>query len=753
MNKHKAYYFFFLLFSIAACQPTKYLSSDELLYDGASIQFEESEQVAHKKQLANQLNSYARPSKNNDAQLWIHNQFKNPDKEKGIRNWVADKLGQAPILYEANALTRSRALMENYLQDNGYFNSSVRYDTTVDAKKMRVTYYVQSEGQYKIGAVHFPEDTTVIGQLFAEQQKNSIIKSGRAYRLANLQAERNRLANIAKNQGYFRFNSNDIFYFVDTTAGNKTADIYLRLSDQMAQEQYYMDTTFVYPTYNLDETSALTKADTLKYNNLKLVQRQTFVQPKTFKRLIAQEQGSLYKERLQDQTVNHLLDLGVFKFVNLKYEIIERNDSNYLRRHIYLTPALTQDLNGEIEASTEVTNFLGSAISGSYTHHNLWKGAEELNLRLSAGVETQINNSNLPFINTFELSAQASLVLPRFLVPFRKDKVFTYYIPKTRISISDNYQQRTSFFTINSFQFDFGYDWQTTRYRRHSFKPLSINVVDLLNTTSDFENILNQNPRLRQSFDNIAILGTAYRFTYNDQNLNSLKDFTFFQFGVETSGNFTSLLSDNNTLFNTRFSQYVRFDTDARYNILNKKSSLVSRIAIGVGVPYNNSRVMPYIKQYFVGGPNSVRAFQLRGIGPGSVQPDTTLADGGFFDQTGDIKIEGNIEYRFDLFPFVEGAAFVDVGNVWFLRNQDEDERFREAEFEFDKFYRQLAIGTGLGLRLDLEFLLLRLDIAFPIRNPALPPNESWVFRRIDFGSKAWRQDQLSYNLAIGYPF
>ncbi|MEM8527417.1 MAG: BamA/TamA family outer membrane protein [Bacteroidota bacterium] len=743
------YSIFILLLS--ACNPTKYLAEDELLYNGASVEMDKNSKVQEPKTLTNKLLTYARPQKNNAFQLWAYNAFQKPEKEKGFGNLIANKLGQAPILYNPNDLTRSRALTENYLQDNGYFNSSVSFDTTIQDQKLTVTYTVDSEGQYKIRDVYFPADTTVINHIFSEQAQNSVIKKNHPYQVTALDAERLRLATIARNRGYFQFNPDLIYYFVDTTVNTLQADIYLRVSNDQNLKQYHMDTTFVYPTYNIESTRSA--RDTVLYKDLKVVQRQDFVRKKPLKRVIAQDEGSLFREDLQDQTINHLLDLGVFKFVNVKYENMERGDTNFLRRHIYLTPALTQDVNGEIEASTETTNFLGSAISGSYTHRNLLKGAEQLTMRLSAGVETQINNPELPFINTLELSAQASLFLPRFLFPFRKEKVFTYYIPKTRISISDNFQRRTSFFTINSFQFDFGYQWQTTKYRRHSFKPLSINLVQLLDITDDFNTILENNERLAQSFSNIAILGMHYRFTYNDQEINTLKDFLFFQLDAETAGNVVSLVADSeNRLFGTIFSQYAKLDLDTRYNILQKKDSWVGRLNIGVGIPYGNSTVMPYIKQYFVGGANSIRAFQLRGLGPGSTLPDTAQVVN-FFDQTGDIKIEANLEYRFDLFPYVEGAAFVDAGNVWFLRDQDGDERFRDAQFQFDSFLSQMAVGTGLGLRLDLEFLLLRLDVAFPIRRPTLPPGNRWVFDQIAFGQQQWRQDNLSFNLAVGYPF
>jgi len=752
-----------LTWLFAACAATKFVPEDELLYDGASITFADKQKVRQPKKLTGDLERFARPEQNARLGLWFYNVFHNPQKEKGIGNWISDKLGQPPVLFRMADAQRSRALMENHLHDNGYFGSTVSFDTTTQRRKISVTYRVNSKGQYIIRDVYFPEDSTQLHALIAANQRKSQLKSGQAYRVANIQAERTRLARIANDEGFFRFNEDYIFFFVDTTAGNLQADLFLRVkppSDSTAHRQYFMNDVIVHPTYNLDQQSPATSPDTLSFQGLHIVDPQQFVKPQTLERAIAQDKGALYSKKLQEQTVNHLLDLGIFKFVNLNYQSFERNDTNYLRRIINLTPALTQDVTTELEASTEATDFLGAAVSGSYTHRNLFGGAERLDTRLSLGMETQLNRqtTSRSFINTLEISAQVSLSFPRFLVPFRLPEVSAYYIPKTRISLNNNFQRRTSFFTINSFQAEYGYEWQVTRYQRHAFTPLNINLVQLLNTSDEFDNILNGNPRLRQSFSNTAIFGLSYEFRYSDQEINTNKDYLFFRGEFESSGNLVSLLAtsgqngESSKLLGTRFSQYVRFDTETRYNIINVGNSLVGRLSIGVGLPYNNSSVMPYVKQFFVGGANSLRAFPIRGVGPGSVPPDTT-ARGSFFDQTGDMKIETNLEYRFDIVSFLEGAIFADAGNIWQLENVDQDQTPPEAEFDFSNFHKQLAVGTGVGIRFDFSFLLLRLDIAFPLRKPFLPPGDRWLFDEIEPLSGKWRRDNLIYNVAIGYPF
>ncbi len=754
-----------LLCLLSACNSTKYVKEGELLYNGSKVEFTNSENVKNKKKLAGTLQTFARPKQNSKLKLGIYNTFHNPNKGKGLGNFIAKRLGQAPILFQNTDAERSQAFMENYLHDNGYFGSEVTYDTLAADRKVEVNYVVQSKGQYKLREVYFPTDSTNLIALINQRQRRSQLKPGQDYSLARIQAERTRLERIVREEGYYGFTQDYVYFFVDTSLTSLQADLYLRIkqpTDSTFHEQYYMDTVIVYPTYDI-ESPARSYDDTVYHEDLKIIQKQEFVVPKTLERAIAQDKGELYSERRQDQTTNHLLDLGIFKFVNVKYQIIERNDTNYLRRYVYLTPSLTKDVTAEIEANTETSNSLGSAISGGYTHRNLFRGAEQFSTRLSAGIETQTRsgtNDSIPFVNTFEFSAQASLFFPRFVTPFFNIRnTRSYYVPKTRISISDNFQRRASFFTLNSFQLEYAYEWQETRYKSHSLTPLNVNLIQLLGTSPAFETILDANPRLQQSFSNTSILGVNYHFTFTNQEINTKRDFAFFRGGIETSGNLTSLIASRSKngeprkFLGTAFSQYVRFETETRYNIVNTKNQLVGRLLVGVGVPYKNSTILPYVKQFFMGGANSIRAFQIRGVGPGSTPPDT-ITVGGFFDQTGDIKIEGNLEYRFDVISILKGAVFADAGNIWLL-NKEENAEITDAEavFNFNTFYKQLAVGTGIGARLDLKFLLLRLDVAFPIRKPYLPDGERWVFDQVTPLDKDWRKRNLVYNIAIGYPF
>jgi len=752
---------------LTACNTTKYVAEDELLYTGAEIEFTEDSKIRKRKTLTSELQSLTQPKTNSGLQLGIYNTFHNPDKTGGIGNWISDRLGQEPVLFQLPQANRSHLLMEDYLQDNGYFNSGVAFDTLIQDKTVQAVYNVNSDGQYEIRNIYLLKDSTMLDSLIRANQRKAELETGQAYRISELDAERTRLEQLARDRGYFRFNKDFLYFFADTTVGNLQTDLYLRIkppTDSTQHEPYYIDEVYVYPTYNLDKNTGNFVTDTIQYEDLQIIQNYDFVKPATLDRAIAQERGDLFNESFQQQTVNHLLDLGIFKFVNMKFETFTENDTNWVRRYVYLTPALTQDVSAEIEVNTEATNSLGSALSVTYASRNLFKGAESFNATLSGGIETQLQRRDSSFarsnsfINTLELTAQADLILPRYIDPFNWVKTLSsFYVPKTRISIANNFQRRTTFFTINSFRFEYAYDWQETRYRHHTLTPFNINQVNLLNTSDEFEKILAANPRLQAGFNNTLIAGLKYQYTFSNQEINTLNNYTFFRGGVETSGNLTNLLINATggqderpyRILGTPLAQYVRFDTEVRHNILNPSNSFVTRLLVGVGIPYSNSSVMPYIKQFFVGGANSLRAFQLRSVGPGSTPIDANSTDNGqLFDRTGDIRLEANVEYRFDIIPYVEGAVFADIGNIWLLRDRDNDDRIPEAEFNFDRFYKELAVGTGIGLRFDFTFVLLRLDAAIPLRNPNLPGGPDWTFDRITPLSNS-----VTYNLAIGYPF
>lgn len=738
---------------ISSCDVTKYLGEGEYIYSGTEVELQNPERFNKKAQLKADLEYVSQPKVNTSGfKVWVYHNFTKP---KGLSKFIRERLGEPLSIYDESLVNRSELVMEKYLKDRGYFGSEVAYDTIITDRTVVVKYNAISNGQYQIGKIHLPSDTTKIGALVIDNQDKTKLKENKFYNIADLEQERLRLTEIAKNQGFFNFSNNYFYYFIDTTGADLKTDLYLRIkqpTDSTFHQQYHIGEAYFYPQYDLNDVTGLEFPDTIKTERLTIYDKKTsFLRPSALEETLSQQEGELFSANRQEQTINHLLDLGVFKFVNVKYRQRQLDSLVILDRYLYLTPTLTRDFTAGVEFSSDNSRNLGIGGSVTYANRNLFKGAEQLNLSLSAGVETQSGSESI--INTIDLSGKVELVFPRFIAPFKIPYPNSPYVPRTRISLSENYQERVNNYTLNSAQLRYTFDWRQTSLVRHELTVFNLNLVNLLSRTDDFQKLLDANRRLRTSFDKSLILGFIYRHSYSDQKVNTRQNFSYLQTQIETSGNLVQAIkslgnSPNQPaeILGLPYSQYVKFETDGRYNILYKNASLVGRVNLGVGVPYGNSDYLPYIKQFYAGGANSVRAFLIRELGPGTSQPSIDSTAVGFFDQTGDIKIEMNLEYRFDILPafYLKGAAFIDAGNVWLIKDPAGENP--DGLFNINTFYKELAVGAGFGLRLDINFIVLRLDAAIPLRLPYEPDGERWQFDNLNF-------NQTRYNIAIGYPF
>ncbi len=745
-----------------SCSPTKYLSDDEKLVRSTTINFENPKAVNQKAQLKAELQLLAKPTPDyglGGFNLWVYNQFRNLNKKKGFRNWLKKTFGRPPQFYDPLVTNRSKLILEKHLKDKGYFGSIVQVDTLVKGKQMEITYQVVSNGQFSFGNLYFPQDTTPVGRLINENSKKTEIDTTKYYSKLALDQERLRLTQIAGRKGYIDFQENYLFYLVDTTQERLKADIHLKIvnpSDNALHQPYYIGETFVYPAYLLDDSLTLENLDTIRRPNLTTIQPLEVVKPKTLDRAIAQRKGNLVNRDLQDVSVSHLLDLGLFKFVRLKYEKRDSGDQKLLDRYFYLTPSLTQNIQYEFQVNNRSGSFLGSAASVQYSHNNLFNGAERFNLKLSGGFETQLTNSQ-SFINTIDLTLEANLLIPKLLLPFKFRNRYFRFVPRTRINLSNNFQRRTDFYTINSTNLKLGYEWQQNENIRHQLGLLRINQLSVNNKSTNFQSILDNDTRLKNSFRNVFIIGSDYIYTYTSTPKTDVSPYHFFRVEIGTSGNLVSLAAtgdptgENPDKFLGReYAQFLKFSPDFRYYLPRKNSEWASRILLGIGLPYGNSKELPYIEQFFVGGSNSIRSFNLRGLGPGSYLDESMMANNDqLIDQTGDIKLEFNLEYRFDIVQYLEGALFLDGGNIWLLESEDRP----NGVFKFDQFYKEIALGTGFGIRLDFDFFVIRLDTAFPLRKPVENGRFDWTFDDLAIYKQSWRQNNLVYNLAIGYPF
>ncbi len=450
--------------------------------------------------------------------------------------------------------------------------------------------------------------------------------------------------------------------------------------------------------------------------------------------------------------------------MNQDFEVVEQGDTAFLDRYVYLTPGLQQDFSGSFDLSTRGSNFR-AGVNAKYTHKNIFGGAEQLVLQAGTAVETggEIFLGEQSFPNNLsEISAQADLSFPRFIIPFFKIRnSSSYYVPTTTISLFTSYQRRQGLFSQLNTRLSYGYEWNESRAKSHDFKPLNINLVNVSRSSDAFLAFLETDLRLKRSFDNLFIFGPSYRYTYTNQDINVRRNYAFFQGQLELSGNllylFSSVFDQNATrpykVFGREYSQFFKLELDFRYNWVGPEQQVVFRFAPGIVLPYLNSEFVPYIRQFFVGGPNSMRAFPNRGLLGSFIRPGLDNVSTSFFDQTGDFKFETNLEYRFGLIRSfrLKSAVFADIGNVWLLKDDDGTDPGKVLRAR--EFLNELAIGVGTGLRLDLPFLVIRTDFALPLKKPYLEKGKRWVWHEPGFINGPWLWKNISLQIAVGYPF
>lgn len=753
---------------LSSCNVTKNLGEDELLITKTTIKYKKPNQTRNEKKFKDDLNLVIKPQPNSGVfklPLKIYQWGEKSKKEKGFRKWIQRNFGQAPALYDKQLQSRNRLRMKKLLKDNGFFRSDIEVDTLVKGKKVEMTYWVLTAGQYKINEVFLPSDTTTMGRLIKQNQAKTLLKKDDFYSELNLALERTRINEVAAQQGYLDFNESYIYYFVDTLKESFLADIYIKVkppSGKKDHQRYRLGKTTIYPNYNLSNNTSTNIKDTVEVkSDMKVIEDYHLIDHKVLDRMILQNGGDVVVEKYQQASVNHLLDLGIFKFVNLKYERQKDSLEYVINRNYYLTPNFNQNVSASFELNNRTGGFYGLGASATYRHQNVFKKAVAFTSSISGGAETQIGN-NLSFLNTVDFNVELSLAAPRYILPFKIKPNSGLFVPRTTLTLGNNFQKRISLYSINSTNLKLGYQWRETSEKQHTVYPIAINRVQVLNTTEAFDSILNITPRLTNSFRNSFIAGLDYTYVFTNQSSDIKKDYWFFKGNIRTSGNLLQLAAktfnfpkNSEGRFETLtlpFAQFTSLEADVRYYNRIKNNTLAFRFSPAVGFAYGNSEVLPYIEQFFVGGANSIRAFRLRGLGPGSFVRETEPEDGAsqqFIDQTGDVKLEMTAEYRFGILGFFKGAFFLDAGNVWLLNDEDDVEN----NFKFNKFYNEIAVGGGIGLRLDIDFIVLRLDVAMPLRKPYFEEGFEWSFDRIDFGSKKWRGDNLVYNLAVGYPF
>lgn len=767
-----------------ACNPTKYVPEGQTLLEENEIILNDGyvKETAIEPYVKQQPNKRIFGSR---FYLGLYN-LSNINKTKFPHGWLR-KIGEEPVIFDPASADETSEQIRSYVASKGYFDGRITDSLKTSDKKTTVYYNVDLLPAYTIRNLHYNITDTLIRTYFYFDSVNCLIDRRAPYDVDVLQQERSRFERFVRDQGFYSFSSDYISFDIDSTAGDRQVDIYYNIRNSFTIDKFNRVTVLPHPVYQIkniyiypdfDPGTALQQGerylsqfDTLLYNGYHFVVPAD--KPTIRYDLILQtlylRPGSDYNLTNTDQTQSHLMSLKVYRLVNINYEEIEdEGDDSALKRslncNIMLTLLTPQSYRIELEG-THTEGNIGGAVNLVYQHKNLFRGAELFSVSLRGAYEAMSVFDSLS--NAFKLKsiqeygAETSLRFPKFLIPFIETEGFIRkYNPSTDIVAAYNYQ-KMPLFTRTIASASFGYNWKAGRYQTHIVNPLMFNFIDVLTIDRVFENKIKQS-FLISSYSDVLILGGGYSYIFNNQLIQNSKDNIFLRVNFESAGNMNSLLSriagsaksgPSTYLFlGQPYAQYLKADIDIRYNYaFNDVSSIVYRGFAGMGIPYGNSTAMPFEKQYFGGGANSLRAWQVRSVGPGFyVTPDRS-----FINQTADIKIELNTEYRFKLFWILEGALFLDAGNIW-TYNEDDNRpgtqfTLRVKRNELNEviarpFYKDLAIGTGMGLRFDFQFVIARLDVGMKLRDPRI--TEGWIL-----GRRTYERRDFAVVLGIGYPF
>lgn len=741
-----------------------------MLYTGAEINIEnDTVSKKEKKDLKSALEANLTPKPNSSflglrPKLFFYNIAKEPKKEKGFNYWLKYKVGEKPVLLGDVDREFNKDIIENYSENQGYFNAKATYDTVSHNRKAKVIYTLRPGARYLISDVKFQQDSTLVNQEIQNLTGKTLLKKGQPFDLDVIKSERERIDNGLKERGFYYFHPDNIIVQADSTVSkNHKVELNVKLKDNtpdLSTQQFSIDKVVVFPNYNIRDVkegkySVPMNPDSLQkyaHEDIYVIDPEHKFKPKIFDRALYFKRGDLYNRTNHNLTLNRLISLGVFKFVKNEFVVSDslhhKFDAYYL-----LTPRELQSLRLEALGRTNSANYAGSELNLNWTHRNFFRGAEQFKASVYGAFDVQIGGPENAK-NIFRAGTNVQLSIPRIVAPFRFNSS-SAFVPRTNITLGYEFQNRTEYYTLNTFSGSFGYVWKENARKEHDLKILDITYVSPANVTPLYRERSAGNDAMQRVVEKQLIFGPTYSYTYTNTMLPKANT-VYYKGTLDLAGNITGLLTGANvkkdkekSIFGVPFSQYAKIENDFRfYHKFNDKTSLATRAIAGVAYPYGNSEYIPFSRQFFSGGSNSVRAFRARTLGPGSFDP-RTIPEGFYFDQSGDVKLELNAEYRANLYKFLNVAVFADAGNIWLI---NDDPQRPGAKFS-KEFLSEIAVGAGVGLRLDFSILILRLDLAMPLRVPYYERGDRWTFDKINFGDSNWRRDNLILNIAIGYPF
>lgn len=700
-------------------------------------------------------------------------------KVSKFTKWINKNLGQEPVILDEYLVSRSMDQINQYLNNCGFFNSKIDTSIIIRNKKAVVDYSIYLANPYRINEVQYESADSILKQIVIADTTNSLVKEGFIYNTDAMDDERYRLTSLLRNNGYYYFSPDYIFFEIDSAFRNNTLKVFLKIQQRQSSDisspdgirlnnhdQYYINKILINPDFspkwanpkemkvyiNPDTMSGINRYEIYYFNKLK-------IRPRTIRNAIFLEPLKLYAENAENNTYKQLIGFPVFGYANINFEVPKKIEEvpdttrNWLNCKIDLVRRKVQSFSIE----TEGTNSGGKlGVGGNFVYQNLniFRGGEMLTMKLTGGVEWQQGGEkqedNFLLFSTLETGAEVSLDFPKFLLPISQDRIPKTRHPKTTIRTGVNFQDRPDYLRYIT-NISFGYQWKAKQWVTHNLMPLDINSVSIFPDSSFISRLDQLNDRrLTDQYSDHFIMAARYSYVYNNQERNKVKNFTYFRWNIESAGNVLSLAnniskstkneSDQYTVWGIPFAQYVRSDLDFRkYFALGREHTLVYRNLFGFGSPYGNSSVLPFEKGFYAGGSSDMRGWRYRSLGPGSFVDTSSL----YYEKMGDIVLQANLEYRFPVYSIIKGALFADFGNIWLLNNSA---NYSGGRFKSGEVFSEIAIDAGVGIRLDLTFFIFRIDAAAPLKDPAYPKGQRWQFNSLNIYDVIW-------NFGIGYPF
>ncbi len=779
---YKSNFFCFcvLIIFLIGCRISKHLPEGKYLLAKNEIVINNPLEISVKNISKAELERLALPAANKQIvkwvpvlnirpKLWIWQTF-DWKKEHSLNWWIKNKIGEPPALYDSTKTLRSALNMQNYLFNKGYFYSHVNVKTKKLPYQRKVTYEVNTGKLYVLSNIEFHSENDTIDKLINQFSFNSLLKTGDPFDIGKLKEERERIEILLRNNGYYEFSQEYVFYTVDTllaktkkqqllslfAENKKPISIRVNVKNPSSgyHQKFFVDRVYIFPNTKTD-SSKYSTSDSIHFSNYIFVSKKLSTRPSLILSKVFVQPHDYFNFEQQQLTTNHLSELGIYKSVSVNYTKVS---ANHLDCTIYMQPNKKRDYTATVESSTNA-EFFGGAVNLAYSTRNFFRTGDLLSYNLKGSLESPFENKNSQ-LSTKDLTAGVSLLIPKFTVPFRLKQVPKYQNPKSRLSFTYSILKRMDYYTQYSNSLSWAYDWNETAQKHQTFTPFALNFIQIYKPSQAFNQILDNNPILKSSYQQVLITGGSEVYTFNSRSTNNKKNNYYFRGIVDVAGNSLYALNrilnklNNDSLtkplrfFGIDYSQFVKLGIENSYHLnITKHQDFVTHASVGAGFAYGNSKVMPYVKQFYGGGPNDLRAWRVRTVGPGTYSDSTSNL---LLNQTGDMKLVLNLEYRFDIVSYFKGALFTDAGNIWLLHK---DALRPGAEFIPSEFYKQLAVGAGAGLRMDFTYFLIRMDCGFRLVDPARPEGERVVTNTIKPLKTSWWKNDIKYNLAINYPF